>query len=255
MRANIATLAAMGAPSSVRIQLGLILLAPGCFLVRPLEEPAWAAHRAGSVGLIGRFGVWDDFQATGHMEAETNFGPIEFDVETRLKGTLGLVSGAQVFLADDVSLQVGVDYKRFQPEPMEPFEFSEMGVLDYFLATRWTIPYALFGQERLRPFVEGRLGLRPETAFESRVGLIPGSPPATFLFEGGPSWGVGLAAGLSYQLRDNLVGHFCLIYEWPLTESDDWVSLEFIPGFDPLLLDTELESRGMMALIGVTYSL
>ena len=64
-----------------------------------------------------------------------------------------------------------------------------------------------------------------------------------------------MAAGLSYQLRDNLVAHFYFIYEWPLTESDDWVSLEFVPGFDPLLLDTELESRGMMALFGVTYFL
>jgi hypothetical protein len=65
-----------------------------------------------------------------------------------------------------------------------------------------------------------------------------------------------LAAGLSYQLSDNTVGHFYLIYEWPLTESDDWVPLQVLPGPDGvLLLDTELESRGMMALIGVTYSL
>jgi hypothetical protein len=189
------------------------------------------------------------------MEAETNFGPVEFDVETQMKGTLGLVGGVEVFLADDASLQMGMDYRRFKPEPMDPFEFSELGVLEYFLATRWTIPHALFGQERLRPFLEAKLAVRPKTEFASKVALIPGAPPAEFLFEGSPSWSLGLAAGLSYQLRDNLVGHFRLLYEWPLTESDDWVSMDIIPGFPPLLLDSELDSGGMMALFGITYFL
>ncbi|HIF40022.1 MAG TPA: hypothetical protein EYQ74_02840 [Planctomycetes bacterium] len=237
------------------ISLGVAFLVAGCSAVQPLARPAWEAHEAGSVGLIGRLGVWDDFHATGHMEAETNFGPVEFDVETQLTGTLGLVGGAEVFLADDVSLQLGLDYWRFKPDPMVPFEFSELGVLEYFLATRWTIPQALFGQERLRPFVGARLTMRPETAFQSKVALIPGSPPAEFLFEGGPSWSASLEAGLSYQLRDNFVGHFQVFYEWPLTESDDWVSMDVVPGFPPLLLDSELDSGGMMVLFGITYFL
>jgi hypothetical protein len=205
---------------------------------------------------MGRFGVWNDFHATGHMEASTNFGPVEFDVETQLTGTLGLVGGAEWFMADDVSIQMGMDYRRFKPEPMEPFEFSELGVLEYFLATRWTVPRFLFGVERLRPFVEAKLALRPETNFESKVAIIPNAPPASFLFEGSPSWSVGLGAGLSYQLRDNLVAHFQLLYEWPLTASGDWVSMDVLPGaFPPLLLDSEMDSAGMMILFGVTYFL
>lgn len=255
MCANIATLAPMKAPYFAGITLGVGFLIVGCSAVQPLEEPSWEAHKAGSVGLLGRFGVWDDFHATGHLEAETNFGPVEFDVETQLTGTLGLVGGAEVFLADDVCLQVGLNYWRFKPEPMEPFEFSSLGVLEYFVATRWTIPHALFGEERLRPFVGARLTLRPETAFESKVALIPDSPPASFRFEGSPSWSASLEAGMSYQLRDNLIGHFQLFYEWPLTESDDWVSMDVLPGFPPLLLDSELDSGGMMALFGVTYFL
>ena len=256
MCANIATLASMRRPYDAGIALVGACLIAGCSTVQPLEEPAWAAHKEGSVGLLARFGVWDDFHANGHMEASTNFGPVEFDVETQLTGRLGLVGGAEVFLVDDVSFQMGMDYRRFKPEPMEPFEFTELGVLEYFLATRWTIPHSLFGVERLRPFVEAKLAVRPETSFESKVAIIPNAPPASFLFKGSPSWSLGLGAGLSYQLRDNLVAHFKVLYEWPLTETDDWVSLDVLPGsFPPLLLDSEMDSGGAMALFGVTYFL
>ena len=255
MSANIATLASMRGPYNAGIALVGACLIAGCSTVQPLQEPAWAAHKEGSVGLLGRFAVWDDFHATAHMEGETNFGPLEFDVETQLTGTLGLVGGAEVFMADDVSLQVGMEYRRFEPEPMDPFEFSELGVFEYFLATRWTVPHSLFGVERLRPYVEAKLAVRPETRFESKMNLIPGSPPLVFGFDGSPSWSMGLGAGLSYQFRDNLVGHFQLLYEWPLTESDALVSIDSPFFSEPWVLDTEMDSGGMMALFGVTYFL
>lgn len=257
MCANLATLVQMRGPYRAGIPLLLLIasLLAGCSAVQPLEEPAWEVHRAGSVGLMGRFAVWDDFEAITHMEGETNFGPVEFDVETVLTGTLGLVGGAEVFIADDVSLQVGVDYRRFEPEPMPPFEFSEIDALEYFLATRWTIPYPLFGVERLRSFVELKLALRPKTNFEANFGIAPNTPPLVFSFDGSSSWSVGLGAGLSYQFRDNLIGHFQLLYEWPLTETTDVVSLDASFFTEPWLLDTETESGGMIALFGITYFL
>ncbi|MDP6368278.1 MAG: hypothetical protein QF615_01620 [Planctomycetota bacterium] len=256
MCANIATFTSMKGPYDAVMALVGVCLITGCSAVKPLEEPAWAAHKVGSVGLLGRFGVWDDFHATSHMEMDA-FGQLfAIDLETELTGTLGLVGGAEVFIADVVSLQLGMEYRRFKPEPMVPFEFSEIGVFEYFLATRWTIPHPLFGVERLRPFLEAKLAVRPETVFESKMDLLPNSPPAVFIFEGSPSWGIGLAAGLSYQFRDNLVGHFQLLYEWPLTESDDSGALYIPPPIDGYLpLDTEMDSGGMMALFGVTYFL
>ncbi len=243
----------MRGPFSPKILLAIALSGQGCAIVQPLQEPAWSIHTAGSVGLIGHVGVLDDFDATGGMEAATNFGKVEFDVATDLESTLGLVTGAEVFFADDVSLRLGADYRRFRPSRSDPFVFEELDTLEYFVATRWTLPHSVFGQERLRPFIEAKLGLRPETSLGSKVDLIPGAEPADFRFEGSPSWNVGLAGGVSYQLQDRLVCHLYVLHEWPLTESDDLVALDVLPGFDPLLLDSELDAGGMLALFGVTY--
>ncbi len=231
----------------------LACLLGSCSIVQPLEDRAWAAHSKGEFGIVGRFGVLDDFAATSSMTADTNFGEVQFDVGTDLTGTLGLLLGGELFIADNVSLQLGVDYRRFNPEPVEPFQFDTMSVTEYYFSSRWMLPYPVFGQERLRQFLEVKLGLRPETTFDSTVELIPGSAPAVYQFRGSPSWGLGLATGLAYQLQDRLVGYLHVVYEWPLTESEDAVAMDVLPGFPPIVLDSELDSRGAMALFGISY--
>ncbi|MCP3916682.1 MAG: hypothetical protein GY711_14095 [bacterium] len=218
----------------------------------PLTEDAWTVNERGTVGVIGRAGIWADFEAEGSFDFDANFGDDGFDLTADLDGKYGGVIGLEVFVFDDVSLLFGYDRRVFEPEETEGLLFDDITSEEIFLAARWILPWRWLSEGRLRTFVEAKVGYLPSTEFDMEFDvMLPGFENPEFEFDGGDYWNVGLAAGVLYQLRDDLVFQFSLLYEVPLSATEDVVEVDFL-GF-PISLDSEIEPEGLIVLTGLTW--
>lgn len=221
----------------------------------PLSAPAWSVAERGTLGVFGRLGVYSDYEAQSEFGFESNFGAIDVDLTTELVGEFGGAVGVEWFVARDLSLLAGADHRVFQPEESAGFVLDEVSSDELFLAVRWLLPPAWGADGRLRAFVEGKLGYVPSTAFEAEIDFQSQGatiPNPAFDFDGSAWWNAGLSTGLVYQLGDHVVAQLSVIYEWPLTGSEDTVVVA-IPS-TPLVLDLEsaLEPEGLIALVGIT---
>ena len=218
----------------------------------PLREEPWAVSRAGSFGVLARAGVWSDYETRGTFEFDANFGDPFVHLTTDLEGRYGGVLGVEYFVLDDVSVLAGYDRRSFEPAEREGLLFDDIDVEEIFLGARALLPWRFLPQGRLRTFVGGKFGYVPKTELEMEFDTgLPGFENPRFAFDGSSSWNFGLSGGLLYQITDHLVGEVSLLYEWPLSSTRDQVEVDFL-GF-PIVLDSELESRGLIALVGLTW--
>jgi len=196
--------------------------------------------------------VWSDYETQGTFTFDANFGDPVIALTTELDGEYGGALGVEYFVLRDVSLLLGYDRRRFQPRPSEGLLIDDVQSEEVFLAARYLLPWRFTSGDRLRLFVEGKLGYVPATEFSMEFDAdVPGFANPRFDFDGSPYWNVGLSGGLLYQLTDALVGQLSLMYETPLTPTRDLVQFDFL-GF-PIELDSEIESRGLIALVGITW--
>lgn len=231
----------------------LLLGLPACQLHRPLDVPAWSHARVGQVGWFAVAGLANDHHAETTITFDTNFGEQEIILEPELLGEFGLSLGAEVFVAEDWSLQLGYDLRQFGARDTPGFLFDTVTSESWFFHTRWHVPCPFGEGSRWRPFVQGRLAYLPNTSFESEVDLSSiNQPNPEYKFDGSPYWNAGLAVGLEYQLRSDLVFQVGVNHEWALEPTTDRVHLEFLPGFE-VDLDTSIEPEGTMLMIGLTW--
>ena len=224
-----------------------------CQLSTPLDVPAWTHHEPRRVGWFVQSGLGNDHQADTTITFESNFGDVEYLLEPELVGQFGLTLGAEVFLAEDWSLQIGYAFRRFGAENVEPFEFTPVSSANWLLLGKWHVPRPFGEESRWRPVVQGLLSYSPNTSLETQHDQgAPGFPNPSFDFDGSPYWTVGLGVGLEYQMRSDLVFNVGVSHEWALDPTSDVVIVEFIPGFEAPL-DTSIDPAGTTLAFGFTW--
>lgn len=240
--------------SRLRLFLPLLALAVGgCAAI---EGEPWELSRKGSYGWINRAGIYEDYGVDTRLRFDTNDGPVDESFHTDLIGRFGLVTGAEYFVADDVSILGGIDYRKFDSEDTEGLDYDSIETLGGFVGMRWILPYRWFEQGRVRPFVQGAFGYWPTTRFEFEFDLdVPGVENPELDFRGDEYVFFAASTGLLYQVNRNLVFELSALYEWPLIATrDEEVELDLgVPSVPVIPLDTELEPEGLIVLFGMTW--
>lgn len=242
--------------------------APGAKLV---DEP-WRTSAAGRIALTGDLGVGNDHLVDSTLEVEDpNFAVDTVELSGDLKGVFAGGLGVEYFLLDDFSLNLGAEYRVFEPDvSVDEFSFGKMSQLEYFLTARYLLPVRWLKNERLRPFVMSKLAYIPSVNFDLETSFDLPDPlndiTLTSPYRGGSYWSLAAGAGLAYQFADSFVGRIGVLYEWALTDSSATIPTsrtnstgdptidEFLDDvFDELEFDVTLQPRGWVAYVGFLW--
>lgn len=236
-----------------RLPLYLALSVYGCSAI---EGEPWDVSKKGSKGWLNRAGIYEDYGVDTRLRFDTNNGPVDESYHTDLVGRLGLVTGLEYFVADDVSVQAGIDYRKFDAEETDGLKYDTIDEVGGFVGMRWLLPYYWADQGRLRPFVQGTLGYWPTTRFDFELDLdAPGTEDPELQFRGDDYVSVAASTGLVYQINRSLVFEVSALYEWPLGSTrDEDVELDLgLPSIPVIPIDTDLEPEGLIVLCGLTW--
>jgi hypothetical protein len=236
-----------------RLPLVIALAVTSC---KAIEGETWEVSRKGSKGWMNRAGIYEDYGVDTRIRFDTNNGPVDEKFQTDLIGRLGLVTGAEYFVADDISIVAGVDYRKFDSEDEEGLDYGTIDTLGGFVGMRWILPYRWTSQGRLRPFVQGTFGYWPATRFDFDFELdAPGVDDPELHFRGDEYVSFAASTGLLYQINKSLVLELSALYEWPLFETrDKEVDLDLgLPSVPVIPIDTEIEPEGLIVLFGLTW--
>jgi hypothetical protein len=227
-------------------------------------------------------GVFTVYSADSDLLIESEEGatnpidPVVESLETEMIGRFGAGLGYQRFLADDFSINLGLEgrytaTKVTNPPLAPPNEetpvFAPGDVLQFqaSLGSRWWLPTRWGHQGRVRPFIGLDLNYIPETNFDVVATIIDNPDTGmllqdSFEFTGSPYWTLGLCLGLSYQWSDDVVVHLTVFHETALTESESVNSLDvqlpppsppdLIP---PLQTTTTVDAGGWIGFLSVSW--
>jgi hypothetical protein len=239
---------------SALIAVALALCVSSCRvpLKAALEDEPWAATDAGNWGMSNRMGLFTNHEAVSGLSFESNGGPVNESFTSDLIGLFGFAVGAEYFVAKDVSLVSGIDFRVLEPERTPGLVFDQLLSTEFFLALRWVLPYRWGEEGRWRTFLETKFAVIPTTRFDFELDLgVPGTANPELNFRGDPYTTIGLSSGVLYQLNDRAVAHLAAVYEWPLDHSEDIVTLN-IANFTIPMRNT-IEPEGLIVFGGVTF--
>lgn len=241
---------------------------PGAELV---DEP-WRTSAAGRIALTSDLGVGNKHAVSSTLEVQDPNFPVEtVSLAGELDGVFAGGLGVEYFVFDDVSLNLGAEYRVFDPDvSVDEFSFGTMEQFEYFLTLRYLLPVRWLDSERLRPFVMTKLAYIPSVDFDLTTAFDLPDPlndlVLTSPYSGGAYWSLALGAGLAYQFADSFVGRLGVVYEWAITQSMESIPTdrtnstgnptidEFLDGvFQDLEFEVTLEPRGLVAYVGLLW--
>jgi len=243
--------------------------ATGPPLARELVDEPWRATRRGSWGPVLELGLHTGYEVDSRVEVvDANFGQPAF-LHGELEGLFGAGLGLEYFVLDDVSLTAGAELRGFEPHLDDDlFQFDRISQLEYSLGLRYLLPLRLLRSGRLRPYVQTKLAYVPQVEVDMTAVLELPDPLEDVVlvspYRGSSYTTLAAGAGLTYQLRDDLIARLGFFYEWAQSRSADRVPSvrqnssgnDFIDDtLDLLEFDVELEPEGWIAFLGFTYFL
>jgi len=236
-------------------------------LARELVDEPWRATRRGSWGPLLELGLRTGYEVDSEVEVvDANFGEPAF-LHGDLEGLFGAGLGLEYFVLDDVSLVAGAELRQFEPHIEDDvFQFDKISQVEYSLGLRYVLPMRLLRGGRLRPYLQTKLAYIPKVEYDmTTLFELPDPLDDVVLvspYRGSSYTTLAAGAGLTYQLRDDLIGRLGFFYEWAQSRSTDRVpSLrrnssgnDFIDDtLDLIEFDIDLEPEGWVAFLGFTY--
>lgn len=249
-----------------RAALGFLsVLGSSCRAPLLSEEP-WDEYRAGTTALWVRpalhtiYTVGGDFEALG-FDPDTGMQDVlqQSSDSGDVKGKFGLSLQAEHLVTDKLSLLVGVDYRKFDIEDLDPIEDPLLQIrvetidqLQYYLGARYALN-PLEEHPRWRPYLQANLAYVPaiDLGYVVEFDPILGLSDLTVEGEGESYWLGGLGGGMQYHWRDDWLLEFGVVYEWPLRDLDADLTFDLASSTVPFT--AVLEPEGLVFYFGVSF--